>query len=664
MATRRPQQAGGGGLKAADILEGLQKLFPYYGNSFYAKGKVVKGGPAPLPANLILDITRCCSFGCEFCFATATRDRFDHTPLAALSELFKELKGIDKLTLIGGEPFEHPEIHKILALALRCAQKEVEVFTNGAAIPVEAGKARDWAASLVPAKATARMRLTLAADSWHKKRHGTQRFERLVETCLLFEQDARLSIMFNVTDPRIVSTDYLDLPVIRELLTELSPQLWDLFERRLYASRVEDSFYLNPVIVQGLQGEAPYTEFLRAVDLLFHPENVVTFRNGKSRLLRSLNAMWMEPIPTSLNVGEIERRNFSSQVMDGIVGKCLDFERMPWMKALFIAWCCPAKNKGKSLKQAHALYDTWGMAHPGFAELVERLESDNPDAATPLFEAAILYWRFHLWLCDFQKETQRLASELLGIAMEITELPVELGGRPDFDKVRLPVLHQMLRALSCHEVKGSLLASARDFWRELDRGHGCLVPAIVTGKQSLGGVPESGTIPVILSRTVLETGFERFPGGEAGYLVRPRLILRGNACAELKLDGLSLAAVSLPEKEFLVQVERLLEYWRIIYGPLAPELFRQLHETTDDGLKAALEKVSLLGMYEGSLNRPDLLGLFEYVSFDPNRNAAAYHNRDLMRWLLDRKDYPGYSSEEVKRFKERLTFWLEYDDGR
>ena len=658
------------GLTAAEVLTGLQRLFPHYGSSFYAKGKVVKRDPPPSPATVVLDLIRKCSFGCAFCFASRTLSRGDWTTLVKLDPLLATLGGLPKITLIGGEPFEHPEIQAVLDSLWGVVEEEIEIFTNGAAIPENVQAAERWVKKLTRRKRLARLRLTLAIDLWHKANHGTERFEQLIETLLALEAEGLIKAMFNVTDRRIYTHDYLDLPSIRETLGELAPMLWRHFDSLIDRRRVEDSFYLNPLIVQGRQAEEAGTEMLRAVDFLFHPEVVVTEREGSLVAASALNAVWMDPMPEPLVIGELTPATAAGRFLDEVVGRRLDFERRPWWRPVFAAFVSTGKERRENLKKAERLCRGSEADDPAFGPAC-RLLAEGADAdATPWFEAARLYADFRVFLEDPLQIFERLADYVLALLTDPAsrDLALDLSGRPDFDKFRLPVLRRVVERLSESGIDLDLFHQPKRLWAALVEGGGRKTPILKSGQRTLGHLPRADSLPVPLANTSLQTGFAAWPDPRAQYTVRLRLRFRPGEPPDYAPDGVEAAPTGRTREQGLRDIRRLLSFWDCMYGALAPHLRSVLKGKGDSEWKGRLNDL-LDAPLSDPLAEPsfrfswNLTEVFEYLSFDPNRNRAAYDNLPLLKLLVDFDGYKEYEPGEVARFKDSLHYWLRRAGG-
>ncbi len=280
---------------------------PYFRSSFYLKAKLSNTNPQALPIQATVDITHQCSLGCPFCFASEVACRGDHFPVEPLCSLLHTLHGLPSLVLIGGEPFEHPEIQRILPIALQNFG-EVEVYTSGAFF-TDLERLRQRLTG-IPKNLRQRLRLVLSVDAVHKQVLASQA-ENILQTVLEAEEQGMCRVRFNVTDATFSTHRYLGVPEVSECLETLSPALNQRFQNALSLDRVDEWFQFNPVIVQGKQEADGRAELLRLSDLLFHPEPVFRWQNGHIDLLRNLNAAWMPSPPPGLLVGPVEPDNLA-----------------------------------------------------------------------------------------------------------------------------------------------------------------------------------------------------------------------------------------------------------------------------------------------------------------------------------------------------------------
>lgn len=642
------------GPSAARWLNLLQAIAPTFGSSFYAKGKLVKRLVPPNPSTVVLDIIRQCSFGCAFCFAGQTQCRGDYTPLARLEPLLSELSGIGKLTLIGGEPFEHPELAELVRRGWDVACEEVEIFTNGAALPVEAEDAASFLAPLLP-PAGQRLRLTLAVDDWHRARHGRERFQRLVAVWLELQRRSLVTAMFNVTDPRIHTTYYIDRPVIREVLEGLSPEIWEYFEQLADQGRVDEGFYLNPLIIQGRQQDTPGAECLRAVDFASHPEVVLTQRADGLRLVRALNAAWMSPVPAALDLGLVTD-NLAVRVREGLVAARLEDDLRPWVLPLLDALLDPARREAHLAESARKTpAECAAMA----GKLVAAVRADDEDGLAGLVAALCDRGRFMRLLNDPQGYARRQADWMEAVALhEPPQAPIELNGRQDAALVRLESLTALLEGLEgTGDLRGALEEPLR-VWRLLTAGDRPLTPCV---RPAANGPRVADSLP--LAMTHLATGAGPWPDEREPCAVW--LSLRAEA-GRLKaaISGLELKPLALPDELRLASMGRFLDYHIWLFGRAARSLLERLRAETPEAYRffpdERLEDFAAHPALNPALRRPrDLWAIFTEATFDPTRNRPSLDNPTLLQLLIDSDDYPGYEPEEVRAFTQRLAAWRE-----
>lgn len=620
---------------AAFILKGLHRLFPYYGSSFYAKGKVVKRTPPKNPTNITIDIIRQCSFGCEFCFASDVQQKGDYTEFEKLQPLFDELKGMEKITLIGGEPFEHPQIVRILKSALETVEKEVEIFTNGKIIPETFEAAEKWLEGLVENSSDKKLKLTLATDKWHKKRHGTKRFEQLVETLLKLERMGRIRLMFNVTDESIKTEFYLALPTIRKTIADLSPVLLEHFEEKLKVLDIEESFYLNPLIAQGRQDLDENTELLRVVDFIYHPEIVVTEKEGKLILVSSLNAIWMKEIPEGLIIGEYDKGKLAELFFYRICDKWLEFENDEFLKIAFLSYLFADKEQQLLTDLKLSLDKTVGAGNAG--RLLYGCIKDNK--AEYAFKAYKIYKQYCSIVADSDKYFDKLALKMLGYITtpEKSEVIFACMGREDFDQIRLlgmkKLVEKKMPVIEICEVIENAVSVLKDILED----DGDFVPCLITAKQTLGNMPEEGKVAVPVAQTGLDLGFSVWPREDARYLVFPQLLVLDGEM-QFYLKDVKAVKMKLNEKAWEENLMQLVEYFFCLFYDVAKEEFLQVLRNLSEKekyhkiIKEAEEKYIKVVV---NRNKNDMRKYLRYVSFDPSLNREVIDNKCLTQLLVD-----------------------------
>lgn len=95
----------------------------------------------PLPLVVKLDVTSACNVRCRMCYAR--QGRAEEMPLERARELFRRFRGIPvRLDLMGGEPFMHAGLDRIVAAARAEARLgEIVVYTNATLVTPEAARA-------------------------------------------------------------------------------------------------------------------------------------------------------------------------------------------------------------------------------------------------------------------------------------------------------------------------------------------------------------------------------------------------------------------------------------------------------------------------------------------------------------------------------------------
>ncbi len=645
---------------AGELLRVFQLLFPHYGNSFYAKGKVIKGELPPNPSRVTVDIIRQCSLGCTFCFASDTRRRGDWTPLETLADLFENLKGIEKLALIGGEPFEHPDIFEVVRLAGETASREVEIFTNGLAIPPETNAAVSWLEHLRNGFKAPVLRLTLAVDRWHRERLGPEALAKRISVLLELERRGLVTAMFNVTDPAVHTRDYLDFPVIREVLHSLSPELDARFMERLRQRRVEDSFYLNPLIAQGSQELFENVEPLRAVDFLFNPEIAVTWRNGRHHWFSSLNALWIPRPPAALVLGTSPDGRVAGMFLENVVGRWLGFAKTPGLRESFLALLHAGAIRARFIEKARTFC---GKDREGrFLEtLLFAIERGEETAVRERFQSVPALRRFERMLMAPDAFFHERACKVLEISdgMAAEGAVMDLAGRPDFDLLRLPVLRAIVGEM---KTRGrDPFAEARNLWVRLrsEEGRGRLGLGFARSRVRRQWRPFDP--PLSLVETAWRNDFRESEDAGAEYEARPYLRIQEGRIL-YGIEGLVFEETEEARKEFSAEVERLLEYWRRMFGPLAEELFATLRTEDENGWEGELNRLIEAATEtprEGPL--PDPVRMLEYAAFDANRNRAPTDNLAFLDELKILPELEALPEKQRKDFLARVENWREHE---
>ncbi len=298
-----------------ETLVQMAKLHPHYFNSFYRRVRVVREAPRPMLAAATVDVTHRCALQCPFCIAADVLDQRDMTD-AAFERICQHLQGIGRLTLIGGEPFQHPEFAAMVTRARETAA-EVEVFTNGLALGTKAPRAPERLLRHIPAAADSWLTLVLSVDPGHASQMTTARLQAVVDGVLLAASQGLCKARFSVTHPALATGIYLDTDTVTTAIAEVAPVLADHFMARLEEGRVQDSFYFNSVIcalppAEDLRSDSTIAsaagpEVLRLEDLAWSPEVAVTFDGeGAPEIFSSLASMWSKHPPEWTRLGSLQ----------------------------------------------------------------------------------------------------------------------------------------------------------------------------------------------------------------------------------------------------------------------------------------------------------------------------------------------------------------------
>ncbi len=82
---------------------------------------------------LCVEITTRCPLACVHCSASSSPTQAQFLPVDVLRDCLADTEGLSEIYLSGGEPFEHPELFKLAALA-RSAAPRVVVYSSGTSL--------------------------------------------------------------------------------------------------------------------------------------------------------------------------------------------------------------------------------------------------------------------------------------------------------------------------------------------------------------------------------------------------------------------------------------------------------------------------------------------------------------------------------------------------
>ncbi len=474
---------------AAAQLLGLAQVEPLHFASFYQRTRLYRGGLRPAVAEVVLDLTQDCPLDCAFCLAGAVRGGGRRIELPQLRVLERQLLGIPRILVVGGEPLAHPELRAALAI-LRNTAAEVEIITGGATLPLDAAKFGHWADTHLRG-GPGRLVLTLSVDAWHRQAVGEAAFARRIEHVLALEEKAhdRLQVRFLATDPRLTTAGYVRREAVAEVLADLHPGLAERWQRRFGEQRADDVFRLGPVVRLG-SAQQSAAEPLDAGELAFAGEVVLTPRGEHGELLglRALPATWMDRVPAGLQRGALDLDHLDRAIETSAVAEALGFAIVPQLQQRWQHWL-----QGEQ----------------------------SPELAVDLRTAAALHlaeqWPRvrEAWL---DQQAARLAATCSA------ELPWTFAVNRPWRRVHLPLLRRLWSLKSVQNlgfgeqlvgelVQASLRALTEPGW-----------PAFVGYAAQSGLLCERPDAPIPLQDVPLDTGLATPYLGDAWH--RPRLVLR------------------------------------------------------------------------------------------------------------------------------------------
>ncbi|MBI5609042.1 MAG: radical SAM protein [Deltaproteobacteria bacterium] len=474
---------------AAAQLLGLAQIEPLHFASFYQRTRLYRGGLKSAPAEVVLDLTQDCPLDCAFCLAGAVRGGGRRIELPQLQALARQLAGIPRILVVGGEPLAHPDLRAALALLRRTAA-EVEIITGGATLPLDADKFQQWAETHLRS-GPGRLVLTLSVDAWHRRAVGESAFARRIEHALALEAEAHadLQVRFLATDPRLTTAGYVRRDAVAAVLGDLHPGLAERWELRFAQLRADDVFRLGPVVRLGSAQESD-AEPLDAGELAFAGEVVLTPRgpNGELLSLRALPATWMDRVPPGLQRQPLDLDKLDRALEQTVVAEVLGFAHLPELRHRWQRWLQgsqPGTLAGE-LRTAAAVYlaDQWPHLRDGWLDqqAAQLLATCAPD----------LPWTFAV-----HRPWRRVHLPLLRRLWSLRAAD------------RAVFAQQLVREL----VEASLRTLAMPGW-----------PAFVGYAPQPGLLCEQPDAPISLQLVPLDTGLTTPYLGDAWH--RPRMVLR------------------------------------------------------------------------------------------------------------------------------------------
>lgn len=627
-------------MRLGRALNRIAEIHPHFFNSFYRRVRVIREAPRPMPAAATVDITHRCSLRCPFCIAADVLDQREMS-LAAFAQVAGHLKGIGRITLIGGEPFQHSEIEALAGLARRAAQ-EIEVFTNGLVLGSAPAQAGQRLRQRLPECSSDWLTLVLSVDPTHAGQMPEGRLAVAVEGLLNAEKEGGCRARFSVTHERLRTGAYIDTDVVRSTLAEVSPPLAELFMERLMEGRVHDTFYFNSVICsippsEAHRSDSPVagrtTEFLRLEDLAFSPEVAISFDSqGTPVVYSSLASMWSSDPPGATRLGTLSEAGAHF---------------MEWTLAGGVVPSGTGTAPGEEPPAAWRA--AWDVA----------VALDDHEARSRLLRALPGCTAVFSWDGGRMLARKRAAALLATLGKGTGARVLRFGEEEGESRLDMLLFRELMSGLLIDDERREILV--RDLARWLRRllaacPDACCLP-VYTGERELLGkrIPQHAGESAAMDRVHLpgETGF----GPRDELVVRPLLELHPDGSLRLLFPGLSpleRPGPALPgtREPAVGRIAAMLE--ALCGAPVARAVLAEagLADLVPDPA-GVCEKMPL------SLpGTDDLVAAFEECTFDRNRQRPDEENTELLALLLlhARERFPGPS---VNSFATRALTWLE-----
>jgi len=627
-------------MRLGDALVRIAEVQPHFFNSFYRRVRVIREAPRPMPAAATVNVTNRCSLRCPFCIAA---DVLVGSEMAVetFDEIAHHLKGVGRMTLIGGEPFQHTALVTICELA-RAAAPEVEVFTNGLVLGGDPARAGTRLVYRLPEASADWLTLVLSVDPSHAAQMPDGRLAAAVEGLLAAEQEGLCRARFSVTHAALRTGTYIDTDVIRTVLGEVSAPLADLFMDRLMEGRVQDTFYFNSVICSlppdpshvgdSTEGKVK-EEFLRLEDLVFSPEVAVSFDSiGQPVVFSSLASMWSADPPPATRLGSLEEAGTRF---------------MEWALAGGVV------PSGIGTTGAQGPPSQWREAWDVAVKLADG------EARSRLLRALPGCTEIFSW-----DGGARLSRSRAQAVLELVEKGT--GGRvlrwgEDEGECRLdmPLFRELMHGLLADDEKRTALVESLGEWLSKLTGEAgrCNGLPVYNGDREILGkrVPlhPGETHPVTRVHLPDEPGF----GPRDEFVVRPVLELHPDESMKIGFPGL-VAKESpgpVPADEIATAVKRLAGMVEALCGK----------EIAQDVL--ARSQAAQLLSQDGAEESPvplampaedDLVTAFQECTFDRNRQRADEDNPELLALLL-LHGRTRFSNRSYNDFASRALTWLE-----
>lgn len=624
----------------AGILDLVAQVSPHFFNSFYRRVKVIRQRPAPMPPSVTLDITHRCALRCPFCIASDVLEQRD-MPMETFEGLCLALRGVDRITLIGGEPAQHPQFSDMVTLA-RSSCREVEVFTNGLFLGADPRNVEQRIRRLVVDPSSDWLTLVLSADPGHAGQMGSDRLQKAIGAVLHAQHLGLCRTRFSVTHEELGSGSYVDADTVSRALEGVSPELSRWFQEGIMNGDLQRSFYFNSVICtqpspdsfspgsSGPGSRLPGPELLRLEDLLESPEVAFTFdREGKPSFVSSLASMWSKEPPggTLLSPGregaiELLRRSLGNEA--GLAELAMD--------------------SGAELPIG---------THPLWREAWLRAQTGEAGTRFRLLRGCAAFHRFASWDGGESVVRDRVRELMSFVGKGTGDRALQWGLEEAERRSDSRVLADFARDLSHAGYRDAIIDGMGSAIRTLfSNGDGWVAPQWVGGRELLGRrVPHSEGERFSLQRLHLldEPGFT----ARDELVLRPAIELLPDARFRLSLPGIVPGTGPSPPEMIQLALVRLLDLVSLIAGL---EVAQEVHQRLPDGLRdyAARPIRSLLPQ----LSYPDALSVYQECSFDRNRQSGDEDNPELLALAL-RAGQERFTSSEMKPLRQAALTWLE-----
>jgi hypothetical protein len=527
-----------------------------------------------------------------------------------------ELHGIGRITLIGGEPFQHPALDSLVRTA-QVAAGEVEIFTNGLALGSEPLAAGQRILQRIPKADKKWLALVLSVDPTHDQQLPTGRLGAAVEGLLAAEEQGLVRARFSITHPALRTGEYVDTDTISQAIGEVSPHLAKIFMDRLMEGRIQETFYFNSVICTSTLDRVGESEAVRLEDLVFAPEIAISFdHRGQPVVFSSLAAMWAAKPPAAAVLGTLDEA-------DSIL-------------------------RNRLLKRPRSSHSAWNDAW----QLAT--EQDNKQALSRLHRGAESLDMIMQW--DSGKTVAAAEAErtIEWLSKGIGDRFTSYGGDEGIGMLDGQKTVRTIKAVLSQPIWRNHLVESTSTWLADLYEHGAaryIGPRELLGKK----VPLSPGSSHPLDRIHLpgEQGFS----ARDELVIRPRLLFFPDGRVSLQMADIqpgSKTSQALDKKD--KGLERLLDLLSTVGGKDWVEEIVQLLPTALRHTARHLLPVTLRTIQIPPAN--DLIIAFSEATFDRNRQRADEDNQELLALVLV-VGGDHYPPPAMRKFRSRALTWLE-----